>query len=420
MKNQSVTNNIDWISVVIYIILVILGWLNIYSSSLSSIEGETSIFDVTQIYGKQFLFILFSVPLVFSVLAIDAKFFEKYAIIIFAISLLSLAGLFLFGKTIAGQRCWYAIGSFTLQPSEFAKAATALAIAKYLSDVQVNLKDFNRQVQALIIIFLPILLILPQPDPGSALIFSIFIIVLYREGLPAWYVWTGFIAILLFMLALLLEPIVIIIIALAVILFIYYRSRLIDRNWILSTIIFVLVSGFVFSVDYVFDNVFKQHHRDRFNILLGKEVDLKDVGYNTNQSEIAIGSGGWFGKGYLEGTQTKGGFVPEQHTDYIFTTVGEEWGFLGSLVVIGLFIGLIIRIIYLAERQKTKFSRVYGYCVAGILFIHFFVNIAMVVGIFPTIGVPLPFFSYGGSGLWGFTILLFIFLKMDANKVNEW
>jgi rod shape determining protein RodA len=225
-------------------------------------------------------------------MAIDAKFFEKYAIIIFAISLLSLAGLFLFGKTIAGQRCWYAIGSFTLQPSEFAKAATALAIAKYLSDVQVNLKDFNRQVQALIIIFLPILLILPQPDPGSALIFSIFIIVLYREGLPAWYVWTGFIAILLFMLALLLEPLVIIFIALAVILFVYYRSRLIDRNWILSTIIFVLVSGFVFSVDYVFDNVFKQHHRDRFNILLGKEVDLKDVGYNTNQSEIAIGSGG--------------------------------------------------------------------------------------------------------------------------------
>ena len=420
MKNQSVTNNIDWISVVIYIILVILGWLNIYSSSLSSIEGETAIFDVTQIYGKQFLFILFSVPLIFSVLAIDAKFFEKYAIIIFAISLLSLAGLFLFGKTIAGQRCWYAIGSFTLQPSEFAKAATALAIAKYLSDVQVNLKDFNRQVQALIIIFLPILLILPQPDPGSALIFSIFIIVLYREGLPAWYVWTGFIAILLFMLALLLEPLVIIFIALAVILFVYYRSRLIDRNWMLSAIIFVLISGYVFSVDYVFDNVFKQHHRDRFNILLGKEVDLKDVGYNTNQSEIAIGSGGWFGKGYLEGTQTKGGFVPEQHTDYIFTTVGEEWGFLGSIVVIGLFIGLIIRIIYLAERQKTKFSRVYGYCVAGILFIHFFVNTAMVVGVFPTIGVPLPFFSYGGSGLWGFTVLLFIFLKMDANKVNEW
>jgi len=195
---------------------------------------------------------------------------------------------------------------------------------------------------------------------------------------------------------------------------------MIDRNWVLSSIILVLISGYVFSVDYVFDNVFKQHHRDRFNILLGKEVDMKGVGYNTNQSEIAIGSGGLFGKGYLEGTQTKGGFVPEQHTDYIFTTVGEEWGFLGSVLIVALFLILFGRILYLAERQKTKFSRVYGYCVAGILFIHFFVNISMVIGIFPTIGVPLPFFSYGGSGLWGFTILLFIFLKMDANKVNEW
>jgi rod shape determining protein RodA len=420
MKNQSVTNNLDWISVAIYIILVIMGWLNIYSSSLSSIEQETSIFDFGQIYGKQFLFILFSIPIIFILLSIDAKFYEKYSSIIFTISLLSLAGLFVFGKTIAGQRCWYGIGSFTLQPSEFAKAATSLALAKYLSDVQVNLKDFSRQIQALIIAFLPVLLILPQPDPGSALIYTVFILVLYREGLPSWYVWTGFIAIVLFVLALLIKPLALIGIALAAILFIYYRSRIIDRNWILSSIILVFISGYVFSVDYVFENVFKQHHRDRFNILLGKEVDMKGVGYNTNQSEIAVGSGGWFGKGYLEGTQTKGGFVPEQHTDYIFTTVGEEWGFLGSLFVIALFVILIIRIIYLSERQKTKFSRVYGYCVAGILFIHFFVNIAMVVGVFPTIGVPLPFFSYGGSGLWGFTILLFIFLKMDANKVNEW
>jgi rod shape determining protein RodA len=245
-------------------------------------------------------------------------------------------------------------------------------------------------------------------------------LVLYREGLPSWYVWTGFIALILFVLALIIKPLILTIIALFVILFVYYRSRIINRNWILSALVFVMIGGFVFSVDYVFVNVFKQHHRDRFNILLGKEVDMKGIGYNTNQSEIAIGSGGWFGKGYLEGTQTKGGFVPEQHTDYIFTTVGEEWGFLGSLFIIGLFLCLIMRIIYLAERQKTKFSRVYGYCVAAVLFIHFFVNIAMVAGIFPTIGVPLPFFSYGGSGLWGFTILLFIFLKMDANKVNEW
>ena len=411
MKNQSITNNIDWICVIIYILLVVLGWLNIYSSSLSSEEGTSD---------KQLIFILFAIPLIFTVLYVDGKFYEKYASIIFVVSLISLLGLFAFGKTIAGQRCWYAIGSFTLQPSEFAKAATALALAKYLSDPQINLKDLNRQFQALAIVFLPVLLILPQPDPGSALVYSNFIIVLYREGLPAWYVWTGFSAILLFVLTLVLEAYVVILLAALVLVAIHFKSRLADRNVVRSGILLLLISGFVLSVSYVFDNVFKQHHRDRFNILLGKAVDMKGIGYNTNQSEIAIGSGGWLGKGFLEGTQTKGGFVPEQHTDYIFTTVGEEWGFLGSTVVISLFVILLLRIIYLAERQKTKFSRVYGYSVAAILFLHFFVNIAMVAGIFPTIGIPLPFFSYGGSGLWGFTILLFIFIKMDANKVNEW
>jgi rod shape determining protein RodA len=411
MKNQSIKKNIDWSCVIIYALLVLMGWLNIYSSSLSSLEGT---------YEKQFIFILLTIPLIFIIVAVDSKFYEKYASIIFGISLLTLAGLFLFGKTIAGQRCWYAIGSFTIQPSEFAKAATALALSKYLSDSQINLKEVNRQVQALAIVFLPVILILPQPDPGSALIYSIFLIVLYREGLPSWYIWTGFIAITLFVLTLLIEPQYVILLALLALLIVHWKSRLGDRNLLLSGILLVLISGFVLSVNYVFENVFKQHHRDRFNILLGKSVDLKGIGYNTNQSEIAIGSGGWIGKGFLEGTQTKGGFVPEQHTDYIFTTVGEEWGFLGSITVIGLFVALFLRVIYLAERQKTKFSRVYGYCVAGILFTHFFVNIAMVIGIFPTIGVPLPFFSYGGSGLWGFTILLFIFLKMDANKVNEW
>lgn len=411
MKNQSIKNNLDWICIIIYSLLVIMGWLNIYSSSLSSMEDT---------FEKQLIFIVLTIPLIFIILSVDGKFYEKYASIIYGISLLSLAGLFVFGKTIAGQRCWYAFGSFTLQPSEFAKAATALALAKYLSDTQINLKDVNRQIQALAIVFLPVMLILPQPDPGSALIYSIFIVVLYREGLPAWYIWTGFIAILLFVLTLVLQPQYVILLALLAIILVHFKSRLGDRNLVLSSIILVLISGFVLSVNYVFENVFKQHHRDRFNILLGKAVDMKGIGYNTNQSEIAIGSGGWFGKGFLEGTQTKGGFVPEQHTDYIFTTVGEEWGFIGSMLVIALFVGLFLRIIYLAERQKTKFSRVYGYCVAGILFIHFFVNIAMVLGIFPTIGVPLPFFSYGGSGLWGFTILLFIFIKMDANKVNEW
>ena len=418
MKNQSVTNNLDWISVIIYLVLVVLGWLNIYSSSLS-LSDSNFMFDFGQPYGKQLLYLFLTMPLIFIILAVDGKFYEKFSSVIYGIGLLSIAGLFVFGKTVKGQANWYSFGSFGLQPSEFVKAATALALAKYLSDVQVNLKDVNRQIQAMAILFFPVVLIAIH-DPGSALIYVVFVFVMHREGLPSWYLWTGFIAILLFVLALVIQPLALIGIALAVVIIVYIKSRMMDRNIIASALVMLLISGFIFSVDYVFDNVFKQHHRDRFNILLGKQVDLKGIGYNTNQSEIAIGSGGWFGKGYLEGTQTKGGFVPEQHTDYIFTTVGEEWGFIGCLLVIALFIGLIFRIIYLAERQKTKFSRVYGYGVAGILFIHFFINIAMVVGVFPTVGVPLPFFSYGGSGLWGFTILLFIFLKMDANKVNEW
>ena len=420
MKHQSITNNLDWISVIIFITLVVMGWLNIYSSSLSSVTGDSSIFDLSQFYGKQLLYIGLAFPLILIILFVEGKFYEKYASLIYTVSVLSIAGLFVFGKSVKGQANWYSFGAFGLQPSEFAKAATSLALAKYLSDVQVNLKNLNNQMIAMAIVFFPVLLIAIH-DPGSALIYAIFCVVLYREGMPGWYLMTGFIAIILFILMLITNnPFIVIGISIVVLAINYYRSRLIDRNLIASGILIVIIAIFSFSVSFVFNNVFKQHHRDRFNILLGKQVDMKGIGYNIHQSEIAIGSGGWIGKGYLEGTQTKGGFVPEQHTDYIFTTVGEEWGFLGSLIVIGLFVALILRIIYLAERQKTKFSRVYGYCVAGILFTHFFINIAMVVGVFPTVGIPLPFFSYGGSGLWGFTILLFIFLKMDANKVNEW
>jgi len=418
MKNQSVSNNIDWITILIYTLLVILGWMNIYSADLT--PDSDYIFDISQNYGKQLIFIGFTVILIIVVLTIDAKFYERFSSVFYGIALILLIGLFPLGKTIAGQRCWYAIGSFTLQPSEFAKAAVSLALAKFLSDPQINLKNFNHQLIGLLIIFLPIFLIILQPDAGSALIFLMFIFVLNREGLPSWYLWTALGAVVLFIMSLLLKPQYVVLISFLGILLHYFNSRKIKRNIIASSIVFILMAGFTISVDYVFENVFQQHHRDRFNILLGKEVDLAGIGYNTNQSKIAIGSGGWIGKGYLEGTQTKGNFVPEQHTDYIFTTVGEEWGFVGSTVLILLFTGLLLRILYLAERQKTKFSRVYGYGVASVLFTHFFVNIAMVVGIFPTIGVPLPFLSYGGSSLWGFTILLFIFVKMDANKVNEW
>lgn len=417
MKNQSVTSNIDWITILLFILLVIMGWLNIYSASLPL--EQTSIFDISQIYGKQILFICLTVPLVLVVLTVDAKIYEKYAFVFYIAGLISLLGLFVFGKTIKGQTNWYSIGGFTLQPSEFVKTSTALLLAKYLSDVQVNLKNFNDQLKAFTIMGVPLLLILVH-DTGTAMIFVALVFVLYREGLPAWYLWTGFLAVLLFFMSLLIEPHFVLLIALVVILIQFLLSKRINRNPLASAIIFVLIAGFTYSVDFVYDNVLEAHQKDRINVLFGQNVDLKNEGYNLNQSMIAIGSGGWFGKGFLEGTQTKGGFVPEQHTDYIFTTVGEEWGFVGAVIVIALFVALFLRIIYLAENQKTKFSRVYGYCVATFLFAHFFVNITMLIRLFPTIGVPLPFFSYGGSSLFAFSILLFIFIKMDANKVNEW
>ncbi|WP_159800206.1 rod shape-determining protein RodA [Flavobacterium sp. MK4S-17] len=418
MKNQSVTNNMDWVTILLYAVLVMLGWMVIYSASLPL--EETSIFDIGQIYGRQMLFIIFAIPLIIVVLSLDAKIYEKYSFIFYGLSILLLAGLFVAGKTIKGQTNWYSFGGFTLQPSEFAKTAVSLVLAKYLSDVQINLKNTNHQLIAFGIIGLPVLLIMMQPDAGSAMIFLSLVFVLYREGLPGWYLWTGAIAIALFLLALLVKPYFLIMCALMIITIHYFLTKRVHRNPILYTLVFIAIAGFVFSVDYVYENVLEPHQKDRIDVLFDKNVNQQAEGYNLNQSLIAIGSGGWFGKGYLEGTQTKGGFVPEQHTDYIFTTVGEEWGFAGALVVIALFITLLLRLIYLAERQKSKFSRTYGYCVVAILFTHFFVNIAMLIKLFPTIGVPLPFFSYGGSSLWAFTILLFIFIKLDANKVNEW
>nr|WP_294935929.1 rod shape-determining protein RodA [uncultured Flavobacterium sp.] len=418
MKNQSVINNIDWITVFIYTILVILGWMNIYSASLP--VEETSLFDVSQTYGRQMLFIFLTIPLIFLILSMEAKIFEKYSTVFYIIGIISLLGLFAFGKTIKGQTNWYQFGGFGFQPSEFVKTATALVLAKLVSDTQINLKKFKHQLFALAVFIFPVLLILMQPDAGSAMIFISLIFVLYREGLPSWYLWTGFIGIALFILALVVKPVFLIgFVALVMIVHFIFNTR-ITRNPIIYGIIFLLITGMVLSVDYVYETVLEPHQKDRINVLIGEDVNMQKEGYNLNQSMIAIGSGSWLGKGYLEGTQTKGGFVPEQHTDYIFTTVGEEWGFVGATVVILLFVCLFLRIIYMAERQKTKFSRIYGYCVATYLFTHFFVNISMLIKMFPTIGVPLPFFSYGGSSLWAFTILLFIFIKMDANKVNEW
>ena len=418
MKNQSVGNRIDYISILLYIVLVIMGWMTIYSASLPL--EETSIFDISQIYGRQMLFIGLTIPLIFIILFTDAKIFERLAFVFYGLGIILLLGLFVFGVTKKGQTNWYQFGGFGFQPSEFVKTATALLLAKYLSYSQINLKYTKHQIIGLAIVFIPVLLILMQPDAGSAMIFISLIFVLNREGLPSWYFFSGIIAIALFFLSLVIEPIYLIGIVFVIMVIHYIFNRKISRNPIVYGLLYLVMAGFAFSVSYVYDSVLEPHQKDRINVLIGDDVDMKREGYNLNQSMIAIGSGGLIGKGYLEGTQTKGGFVPEQHTDYIFTTVGEEWGFVGSITVILLFVALFLRIIYLAENQKTKFSRVYGYCVATYLFTHFFVNIAMLIKLFPTIGVPLPFFSYGGSSLWAFTILLFIFIKLDANKVNEW
>ena len=418
MKNQSVGNRIDYISILLYIVLVIMGWMTIYSASLPL--EETSIFDISQIYGRQMLFIGLTIPLILVILFSDAKIFERLSFVFYGVGILLLLGLFVFGVTKKGQTNWYQFGGFGFQPSEFVKTATALLLPKYLSYSQINLKYTKHQMIGLAIVGIPVLLILMQPDAGSAMIFISLIFVLNREGLPSWYFFSGIIAIALFFLSLVIEPFYLIGIVFVAMVIHYIFNRKISRNPIVYGLLYLIMAGFAFSVSYVYDKVLEPHQKDRINVLIGDDVDMKREGYNLNQSMIAIGSGGLLGKGYLEGTQTKGGFVPEQHTDYIFTTVGEEWGFVGSITVILLFVALFLRIIYLAENQKTKFSRVYGYCVATYLFTHFFVNIAMLIKLFPTIGVPLPFFSYGGSSLWAFTILLFIFIKLDANKVNEW
>lgn len=417
MKSQSTIANIDWITVLIYMALVTMGWINIFSASVP-VEGITQ-FDFSAEYGKQLIFIGLSLFLIIFLLSLDAKIYEKYSGLFYVLALLSLVGLFLFGKTVNGQTNWYGIGSFSIQPSEFAKVATALALAKFLESPNVDLNLFSTQIRALSIIGIPMLLILPN-DPGSALVFMFLVFALYREGLPFIYLLIGAIVLVLFILAMVIDVWIIILSIFLITAFLYFRTKKVHRNILASLIVFAGISLFVFSSDYIFENVLQPHHRDRINVILGKEVDVKGAGYNLNQSKIAIGSGGLSGKGFLEGTQTKGSFVPEQHTDFIFTTVAEEWGFLGSLFVVILFVALMFRILYLAEQQRSKFSRIYGYGVVCILFIHFFANIGMVIGIFPTIGIPLPLFSYGGSGLWAYTLLIFIFIKLDANKVNEW
>lgn len=426
MSGRRVFKRIDWLTVLFYLLLVGIGWLNIYSSTFS--ENNSSIFDFSQLYGKQLIFIGLSLISILVILALEASFYERFSSVLYIISIVLLLGLFVFGKTIAGATSWYDLGFFNFQPSEMAKVATVLALAKYLSDIQTDIKNRKDQFYSFLIIIIPALLIIPQPDPGSALVFFALVFVLFREGLPLFYLGIAFLAIVVFITTLMFGT-TWVGIGLALIIAIFLLLKRASYKVPILPIVLVFVVSIVFSlsVNFVFNNVFEQRHRDRFSLWLRLEKDpnkleeiRKTIGYNTYQSEKAIESGGFFGKGFLEGTRTKGDFVPEQHTDYIFSTVGEEWGFLGTTIVVILFTLLLLRLVYLAERQKSDFSRMYGYGAISILLIHYFINIGMVIGVLPTIGIPLPFFSYGGSGLLGFTILLFIFLKLDANRLNEW
>ena len=469
-RSNNILASTDWISVGLYLMLVLLGWVNIYAAVYN--EEHQSIFDLSQRYGKQLVWILAGLLLAVIVFLIDSKFYSFFAYILYGISIVLLIAVMIVGKEIHGARSWFQFGSLHLQPSEFAKIAACLALARYLSSYNLKIKSFKTSIWILSIIFLPSLLIAIQPDMGSALVYIALILVAYRDGFSELILMVGIILAVLFFLALLINQFLILVIltglallafwilsrslkktlaggllilipsvllfwlverkilnlnryyiillsmALAVPVFLVYSYR--KRLRYVSLILLFLAgsAAFTFSVDYVFNNVLKEHQQHRVNILLGIESDPLGIGYNVAQSKIAIGSGGLTGKGFLQGTQTKFDFVPEQSTDFIFCTVGEEWGFLGTSIVLLLFILLLTRLILLAERQRSDFSRIYGYGVVAILFFHFAVNIGMTIGLLPVIGIPLPFFSYGGSSLWAFTILLFIFLRLDASRME--
>ena len=408
----------DWLSLIIYLLLVIFGIINIYSTTLS--EVTVSLFDMNSPAGKQFWIFIFSLIFLPIILFINSNFFEHLSLIFYILSILSLLGLFFFGQKISGATSWYFIGGFSLQPSEFAKITTSLLVASTLSSIQADIKNFSFVTKLLLIIGLPMILVIFQPDAGTALVFLGLFFVLLREGMDIKTLYFGMGFISLFILNLIFGPLMLSI-ALFFILILVYRLILQYYPKTKKTP-FVLLYGisvlFNISVNFIFNSVFEQRHRDRFNIMLGLENDSQGIGYNVNQSKIAIGSGGFSGKGFLNGTQTKGGFVPEQHTDYIFSTVGEEWGFIGSSGLIILFTVLISRILYRAEKHTQSFPRMFSYCFASMLFVHFFVNIGMTLGLVPTVGIPLTFISYGGTNLMAFSLMLFIYLNLDANRLN--
>ena len=409
----------DLISFLSYFLLVIFGIINIYSSSYS--DSFTSIFDYTTLVGKQLIFLVACIVSFITIIFSKNKFFDNIALLLYITSILLLISLFFFGVERGGAKSWYILGPISFQPTEFAKLCSALFLAKFLSIIQTDLKKNRDIIIVGTIILIPFLLITLQPDPGSALVFLAFIFPILREGLDLRFFYFGVIILSTLILTLVFNFIIslIVLITLFMFILIYLRQKKIKIsiiNYLLSLTTLIVIS---FSTNYLFDNILEQRHRDRINLIIGKEFDNKGIGYNINQSKIAISNGGLFGTGFLEGTQTKGNFVPRQHTDYIFSTIGEEWGFIGTLFTIILFALLIIRITLRAEKQVNHFRRIYSHCFASILFFHFFINIGMSIGLVPSIGIPLPYISYGGSSLLIFSIMFFIYLNFDSSRLKE-
>lgn len=418
-RQEKIFNKIDWIAVLIFFLLIAIGWVNIAASVFE--EGK-SIFSLDLNSGKQLVWIGFTVLIIIIIMTLDYKSYESLSYIIYGLTLILLILVILVGKEISGSKSWISFGEFGIQPSEFAKFATALAVAKYMGDNTLKLTRIKDLFTVGIFLALPVGLIMMQPDAGTSMVFSSFIIVFYREGMSPAIIAILLLAVAIFVLTLFVDQFVLIsavcvvsIIAIAVIVSIGVKT---GKRIITIALGAILIVGVIWSVDYIVTDVFKPHQQARIKALINPDSDPLGYGFHVTQSKITIGSGGLWGKGFMQGTQTKLKFVPEQSTDFIFSTLGEEHGWVGSAFVIGLFITLLFRIIAIAERQKSKFVRIYGYSVASIIFFHFMVNIGMTIGLFPVVGIPLPFFSYGGSSLWAFTILLFILIKLDAHRMQ--
>ncbi|MBP3763068.1 MAG: rod shape-determining protein RodA [Bacteroidales bacterium] len=407
---------IDWIMVALYLVIVLFGWMNIYSACYD--EAHASVLDFGQFYGKQLVWMGAAFLTAAIILLTEPRVFSNTAYAIYGGVLVLLVLVLFLAITVNGGKSWIPLGGFRFQPSEFAKFATALAVAKYLSAIDVDLRDLRTKLAVLAIMAVPAALVFLQHDTGTALVFLSFIFPLFREGLSGAVMVVGVVAIALFVLALLVNKYILLggLLLLAVLYLFVWLNKRSSRDYWRAAGVLLVCAAFIFSVDFVFHHVLESHQRERIEVLLGQSDDLQGSGYNVHQSKIAIGSGGIVGKGFLRGTVTKANFVPEKHTDFIFCTVGEEWGFVGCVVLLVLYNLLLQRLVVMAERQRSPFSRIYGYCVASILFMHLFVNVGMVIGLVPVIGIPLPFFSYGGSSLLAFTILLFIFIRQDASK----